>query len=209
MPGNDILTKATLETARRALRRRDPELRLWIDRIGTVSLRRARPYFVALCRSVVSQQLAAAAARTIYGRFQDLCGGALTPEAVLSQSEDDLRACGLSTQKLTYLRSIAEEFESGELRGARFGSMTNEDIIAKLTRIKGVGVWTAEMFLIFSVGRPDVFSIGDLALRNAVQRVVGKKLTHKQIETVAERWAPYRSVASLYLWKIAHWKAPE
>ncbi len=201
------LTRETLRKGRAALRANDPRLGRWMDRIGEVGLRRQRPYFNALCRSIISQQVAAAAARTICGRFEAMFdSGKPNPAELLRFRPSRLRAAGLSRQKAEYLRALATEFHAGDLRRARFGALPNEEIIERLTRVKGIGRWTAEMFLIFSVGRIDVFSPGDLALRAGVARVVGRELSPPECAREAERWAPYRSVASLYLWRISHWK---
>ena len=202
------LTHETLDRGTRHLRRTDPRLGAWIDRIGRVDLRRHNHQFGALCRAIVSQQLAAKAAATIYRRFLELLATRYPkPREVLAQSESDLRACGLSTQKIRYLRALAEEFDDGSLRNVRLSDLSDEDVVRRLTVVPGVGVWTAEMFLIFSLGRLDVFSVGDLALRAGVERVESSgSLTHEEILAVSERWSPYRSVASLYLWKIAHWR---
>lgn len=202
-----LLTAATLEEGTRALRRKDPALRQWIDRVGPVKLRRHRHRFGALCRGICSQQLAAKAAATIHARFVALFSPARTPDPrrLLELDRSDLRACGLSKQKMKYLRALASAFHEGRLGKLRFSRLHDEEIVDALVEVPGIGVWTAEMFLIFSVGRADVFSVGDLALRNGVERVVGRQMTHREIEETAERWSPYRSVACLYLWKIAHW----
>jgi len=202
------LNLKTLDEGTRALRRGDPRLGAWIDRVGSVGLRRQRPYFVALCRSIISQQLASKAAATIYSRFRDLFPGGKNPDAatLLALSKLQLRGCGLSRQKIRYLRALAAEFNEGQLGRVRLARLSDQEVIRLLTELPGIGVWTAEMFLIFALGRLDIFSVGDLALRVGVQRVVGRSLTRGQIEKVATRWSPYRSVASLYLWKISHWK---
>ncbi len=201
------LNRATLAEGERSLRERDRRLAGWMDRVGPVGLRRQRQRFNSLCCSIISQQLAGKAARTIYRRFSELFDdGRPRPDALLALSDSALRGCGLSRMKVRFLRSLATEFDSGALRNARLGALSDDEVIRRLTRIDGIGVWTAEMFLIFSLGRPDVFSIGDLGLRTGVQRVERRDLDNKQIVSVARRWSPYRTVASLYLWKIAHWK---
>ncbi len=107
---------------------------------------------------------------------------------------------------MEYLRALAHEFHEGNLRNARLSTLSDEEVVDRLVQIPGIGTWTAEMFLIFSLGRLDVFSVGDLALRVGVERVTRRKLTPEQSVEIARRWSPYRSVASLYLWKIAHWE---
>lgn len=202
------LTRETLADGIRELRSRDPRLGRWMDRVGKIELRRQRHQFGALCRSIIAQQLSSTAAKTIIGRFLKLFEPASKPDPItlLAINDHKLRACGLSRQKLDYLKGIAREFRDGDLSRVRLGTLSDDEAVERLTRLHGVGTWTAEMFLIFSLGRRDVFSIGDLGLRSGVQRVEGRALTNAQILRVAERWAPYRSVASLYLWKIAHWK---
>lgn len=201
------LTRQNLAAATAALRRKDPRLGVWMDRVGPVGLRRQAHQFGALCRSVISQQLAAGAAATIHRRFVAAFAPARlpSPERLLELTTADLRACGLSLRKLEYLRGLAREFHQGDLRRARLGTLSNDEVVERLTRLDGIGRWTAEMFLIFSLGRPDVFAVGDLALRKGVERVVGRPLEPRQIEAQARLWSPYRSVASFYLWRIAHW----
>lgn len=208
------LTRESLAEGARVLHRADPRLGRWIrliDSNGGVGLRRQRHQFGALCRSIIAQQLAAKAAKSISARFVALFEPDRnpSPEKLLALPDDRLRACGLSRSKLDYLQSLAREFDVGCLRQVRLGALADDEVVELLTRVRGIGVWTAEMFLIFSLGRRDVFSVGDLALRTGVQRVVGRELDHREIARVAERWSPYRSVASLYLWKISHWDGEE
>lgn len=207
MKGILRLTRESLRQGANELRRRDPRLGSWIQRIGEVELRRHRHHFGALCRSIISQQLGAQAARAIHRRFVDLFFPMIKPDParLLQMEPASLRACGLSERKAQYLRSLAGEFHAGSLARAGLGTLEDEQVIARLTLLPGVGRWTAEMFLIFSLGRLDVFSVGDLALRNAVERVVGRELKPRAIEKIAGGWSPYRSVASLYLWQVAHW----
>jgi DNA-3-methyladenine glycosylase II len=205
--GRQLLTRESLNVGVRALKRKDRALGQWMERIGTVPLRRQRHQFGALCRAILSQQVAAAAARTIHTRFLATQAPARnpTPQGVLQTTEVALRACGISGRKARYLHALAQAFDDGPLAGVRLSRLDDPEVVARLTEVPGVGVWTAEMFLIFSLGRADVFSVGDLALRTGVQRVVGRNLEASEIEQVAERWSPHRSVASLYLWKIAHY----
>ncbi|NIR30572.1 MAG: DNA-3-methyladenine glycosylase 2 family protein [Gammaproteobacteria bacterium] len=202
------LTRASFVEGARELRARDRRLRQWIDRIGPVPLRRQPSQFAALCRAVIAQQVSAAAARAIYRRVRAEFAPARVPSAggLLDLDAGTLRACGLSQPKVRYLRAIAWEFEHGRLRGRYLGRLPDEDVVAILTSLPGVGIWTAEMFLIFGLGRRDVFSSRDLALRVGVQRVEERSLSAEEVDRVATRWAPYRSIASLYLWRIAHWK---
>jgi len=205
------LTRATLAEGVGVLSRRDPALGRWMRAIGPVTLRRSPSQFGALCRSVIAQQVSAGAARTIHARLCACFAPARGPDParLLALDEAELRACGLSRQKIRYLRAIAEAYHRGALRGARLGCCPDEEVVHRLTRLPGVGPWTAEMFLIFSLGRPDVFTVRDLALCNGVRRLRGRALEPARIERVAARWSPWRSVASLYLWRIAHWRGDE
>lgn len=207
----DALTRETLLAGARSLRASDARLGAWIDRIGPVGLRRQRHRFGALCRAIISQQLGAGAARSIHRRFLKLFAPARSPDpaALLRIHGRRLRSCGLSTRKVEYLRGLGEAFVSGDLSRLKLSRLGDEEVIEALTRLRGVGRWTAEMFLIFSLGRLDVFSAGDLALVTAAGRVEGRSLSPKAAARVAERWSPYRSVASLYLWKVAHWRGEE
>lgn len=204
------LTRETLAEGTRVLRERDPRLGRWIERVGPVGLRRQRHQLGALCRSIVSQQLGAGAAKAIHRRFLDLFAPDRfpSPERLLELPAARLRACGLSARKVDYLRALARELHTGSLRRTRLGALPDAEVVEVLTRLPGIGVWTAEMFLIFSLGRLDVFAVGDLALREGVRRVEGRDLSPAEVVDAARRWAPYRSVASLYLWRIAHWKEP-
>ena len=166
---------------------------------------RARPAeaYGALLRSIVGQQLSTKAARTIYGRLTELYDGAPpTPEQLLATDPDDLRGVGLSRAKGTYLRSLAEHVVSGELQLERLADLPDDEVSAQLTAVKGLGQWTADMFLIFHLRRPDVLPVGDLGIRRAVQVAYGlEELPAKaRLEEIAEPWRPYRSLACLYLW---------
>jgi DNA-3-methyladenine glycosylase II len=203
----EILTRKTLPIGAQALRHQDPVLGEWMDRVGPVTLRRHRHRFGALCRAICSQQVAKKSAETVYGRFLLHFAPQREPDParLLLLSAETLRACGLSGVKAKYLHALAEAFHSGELRGLKFSHLDDQQIIDALITVPGLGIWSAQMFLIFSIGRADIFSVGDLALRNAVQRVMGCDMTPQEIAHAATRWSPYRSIASLYLWKIAHW----
>lgn len=207
-PPGPRLTRATLVEGSEWLRARDRRLGAWMERVGDVGLRRQPHQFGALCRSILSQQLAARAAATIHGRFIELFAPSRrpSPEGVLALSDVSLRACGLSTQKIRSVRALASEWAKGELGRVRLSSLSDEEVIARLTDLPGIGRWTAEMFLIFALGRPDVFAAGDLALRTGIGRIEKRDaLTPRDAEQIAARWSPWRSVASLYLWRIAHW----
>ena len=167
---------------------------------------RGRPAeaYGALLRSIVGQQLSTKAARTIYGRLADLYGGAApTPEQLLATDPEALRRVGLSRAKASYLRSLAEHALSGELELDRLTELPDAEVSAQLTAVKGLGQWTADMFLIFHLRRPDVLPVGDLGIRRAVQFAyeLDELPDAKALAQIAEPWRPHRSLACLYLWR--------
>jgi DNA-3-methyladenine glycosylase II len=193
-----------MEDALRLLRRRDPALKQIISQVGPYAMSYHPPTFHSLVRSIVYQQLSGKAAATIFGRFQNACGvRTLKPEAVLGLPEEQMRAAGLSGQKARYVRDLALKTASGEVRFGSHKRMTDEEIIAELTRVKGVGVWTVQMFLMFALRRQDVFPVLDLGVRNGMQKVYGLNASakHPEYEAIAEKWRPYRSIGSWYMWR--------
>jgi DNA-3-methyladenine glycosylase II len=185
------------------LKKSDAILASIIARVGACQITYREPTFEMLARAIVFQQLSGKAARTIYGRLEEAAGGKLTPEAIQNLSVGEMRRCGLSRQKLGYIRDLAEHALSGKVDFARLPEMSDEEVIAALTDIKGVGVWTAHMFLIFSLRRPNVLPTGDLGIRTAIQRAWRKRKppTPKQVEQIAKDWHPYCSYAAWYLWR--------
>jgi DNA-3-methyladenine glycosylase II len=186
------------------LKRSDPILAAIIERVGPCQMTYTEPIFESLARSIVYQQLSGKAAATIFGRFLSASGGTpLTPKKVLRLSFEEMRALGLSTQKATYVRDLAEKTAAKEVVFEKFQSMTNDEIMASLTQVKGIGVWTVQMFLMFSLRRPDVLPCGDLGIRNAVQKAYGLEspATVTQIEQIGTTWRPYCTIASWYLWR--------
>jgi len=206
------LTAEEVVRARRLLMRRDPVLAAIIKRHGECGLRTARgsDIFNGLIQSIISQQLSTKAAATIYKRFVALLpdGGNPAPAHVLPLDDAALRAVGLSRQKISYLRDLSQKILDGSLQPAMLGDLPDEAVIEALTRVKGVGRWTAEMILIFRLLRPDVLPVGDLGIVKAIQRAYGLKKTPdaKRMLKIAEPWRPYRSVASWYLWRSLEWK---
>ncbi len=167
---------------------------------------RARPSdaYGALLRSIVGQQLSTKAARTIYERLTGLYdGGAPSPQQILDTDPDELRAVGLSRAKAKYLRSLAEHVLSGDLELERLTKLPDDEVSEQLTAVKGLGQWTADMFLIFHLRRPDVLPVGDLGIRRAAQLSYGlEELPDPaELEKIAEPWRPHRSLACLYLWQ--------
>jgi DNA-3-methyladenine glycosylase II len=170
---------------------------------GLAAAQRA-DHFSALVRAIVGQQLSTKAAATIHRRLIALVGDvAATPASVACLTDDQLRSVGLSRQKTAYLRDLCAKVAGGVVHLDALERMTDDDVIAELTTIKGVGRWTAEMFLMFRLHRPDVLPVGDLGIVNAVKNVYGlrKKPTAARIMQIGEAWRPYRSVASWYLWR--------
>lgn len=185
------------------LKMSDPVLAAIIDRVGPCRVAYTDPVFGSLVRSIVYQQLSGKAAGTIFRRLLEATGDPVTPEAILRLSFDEMRAIGLSRQKASYISDLAEKTAAEEVIFAKFPRMTNDQIIERLTSVKGIGVWTAQMFLMFSLRRPDVLPCGDLGIRNAVQKAYKLKgpATPAKIEEIGTPWRPYCSIASWYLWR--------
>jgi DNA-3-methyladenine glycosylase II len=161
------------------------------------------PRFHSLAEAIVYQQLHGKAAATIFKRLTDLAGEPLTPQGILKLSEQQMRGVGLSKQKLSYLRDLAAKTHSGELDFARLPDLPDEEVITQLTQVKGIGVWTAHMFLMFALRRPDVLPTGDLGIQMAIRKHYRKRALPKpkHMEKIAKSWSPYRSVACWYLWR--------
>ncbi|TDB38203.1 MAG: DNA-3-methyladenine glycosylase 2 family protein [Actinobacteria bacterium] len=180
----------------------DPILGALIDRVGPISQRLENDGFNSLASAIVSQQLSDKAASTIWGRVETALGG-VTPESIIAADTDTLRGAGLSGSKTSFLRDLAERTLDGRLDIGRLGALPDDDIVAELTAVKGIGRWTAEMYLIFSLGRPDVLAIDDGAVRATVGWMYGFEGTASRDEVafIGEPWRPYRTAASLYLWR--------
>jgi len=191
------------------LRGADDTLRQIVDERGPLdpeARMRGRPTdpYGALLRSIVGQQLSTNAARSIYARLTDQFEGrAPTPQELLDADPEAIRSAGLSRPKVNYLRSLAEHVISGELELDRLHELSDEEVTREVTAVKGLGQWTADMFLIWHLGRPDVLPVGDLGVRRAVERAYGLEAlpSAEELERLGERWAPYRSLAALYLWE--------
>ena len=196
-----------------ALAASDPKMAALIERVGEIDLatrlrrrKEERPAdaYGALLRAIVGQQLSTKAARTIYLRVLDLFDGTTpSPERLLEASEADLRGAGLSGRKVEYIRDLASHVLSGELELERLDELADEEAIEEIVAVRGLGRWTAEMFLIFHLERPDVLSGGDLGIRKAVQVEYGleEMPTPERVLEIGEPWSPHRSLASLYLWE--------
>jgi DNA-3-methyladenine glycosylase II len=186
---------------------KDPILHTLIQKYEPFVWTATGDLFYDLLDAIVSQQLSVKAAATIFGRFTDLMKkrsgeDKITPQSILETPDDELRAVGFSRGKVVYTKSLAQAIIEKSLDLERLPSLADEEVIAELIKVKGIGRWTAEMIMIFSLHRPDVFSVGDLGLRTAVSRLYGiERENLKAIEKLSEAWSPYRSFASRYLWK--------
>jgi DNA-3-methyladenine glycosylase II len=205
------------------LKKSDPVMRALIERIGPCRIQFGPPEFHSLAEAIVYQQLNGKAAETIFKRFAALAGEPLTPEGIVKLSDEQMRGAGLSKQKSAYLKDLAAKTSSGLLDFARLPQLPDVEVVEHLTQVKGIGVWTAQMFLMFSLKRENVLPTGDFGVRMAMHRhyldVQRAKTTRKssaakrarqrkiklprpeQMEKIAKRWEPYRSVACWYLWR--------
>jgi DNA-3-methyladenine glycosylase II len=185
------------------LRKADPVLSDIITKVGPSRMNYDEPAFASLAEAIVYQQLHGKAAATIFKRLTDLTGLPLMPPGILKLSEEQMRSAGLSKQKLSYLRDLATKSHSGEVNFARLPDLPDEEVVKHLTRIKGIGVWTAHMFLMFSLRRPNVLPTGDLGIQMAIRKHYRKRKLPKpaQMEKIAKPWEPFRSVACWYLWR--------
>ncbi len=190
------------DRAKRSLARKDPVMAGIIRTHRNVFLARRGEPFMTLARAIVGQQISVKAAQSVWDRLM-LCTGAATPEAVLAQDRKALRACGLSDRKTEYIADLAQHFADGAIHVQRWPEMSDEEIIAELVEVRGIGRWTAEMFLIFNLLRPDVFPIDDLGVQKAIRVAYfkGRKVPLGRMTKLAEGWRPWRSVATWYLWR--------
>jgi DNA-3-methyladenine glycosylase II len=185
------------------LKKSDPVLRAIIDRVGPCRMEFGPAEFCSLAEAIVYQQLNGKAAVTIFKRFAALAGEPLTPEGILKLSDEQLRGVGLSKQKSAYLKDLAAKTASGALDFSRLPELSDEEVITHLTQVKGIGVWTAHMFLIFSLRRPNVLPTGDYGVQVAMKKHYRKRKLPKpkDMEKIARAWEPYRSVACWYMWR--------
>jgi DNA-3-methyladenine glycosylase II len=189
------------------LKKVDPALGRVIDQIGSFKGWPASvgTHFDAVCRSIVFQQLSGKAAGTIHGRFQGLYGGRTPlPAELVSTSDEQLRSIGLSRQKSSYLKDLGSRVALGQLSIETLHELTDEEIISALTAVKGIGRWTAQMFLMFRLGRPDVLPDLDLGVQKGMQKTyrLRKLPTPERVKKIGARWAPYRTVGSWYMWRL-------
>lgn len=193
----------TPEAALIHLRAADPVLASIIERVGAYAMQYHEPTFRALVRSIVFQQLHGKAARAIFDRLQQRAGGEITPESILKLRPAQMRALGLSKQKLTYIRDLARKTRDGVVEFKKFPQMSDDEVIAELVQVKGIGEWTAHMFLMFALRRPNVLPTGDYGVRSAMRKAYGMKVMPKPrtMQRIAKCWHPYCSVASWYMWR--------
>src|SRR6202521_741675 len=185
------------------LKKSDPVLRSIIERVGPCRMEFGPAEFASLAEAIVYQQLNGKAAVTILKRFAALAGEPLTPEGILKLTDQQLRSVGLSKQKSAYLKDLAAKTADGLLNFSRLPELTDEQVIQHLTQVKGVGVWTAHMFLMFSLRRPNVLPTGDYGVQVAIRKHYKKRKLPKpkDMEKIAKAWEPYRSVACWYMWR--------
>ena len=181
----------------------DPVLAAVIAKVGPCGMEFGPPEFHSLAEAIVYQQLNGKAAVTIFKRFAALAGDPLTPEGILKLTDQQMRSAGLSKQKTSYLQDMSERARRGDLDFSRLHEFTDEEVIAHLTQVKGVGVWTAHMFLMFTLKRPNVLPTGDFGIRMAMKKLYRKRKmpTPEQMAKIAKAWEPHRSVACWYLWR--------
>lgn len=185
------------------LKKCDPVLRAIIERVGPCRMEFGVPEFSSLAEAIVYQQLNGRAAVTIFKRFAELAGDPITPESTLKLSDEQLRSVGLSKQKSTYLKDLAAKTASGLLDFSCLPDLSDDKVIEHLTQVKGIGVWTAHMFLMFSLRRPNILPTGDYGVQVALKKHYKKRKLPKpkDMEKIARAWEPYRSVACWYMWR--------
>jgi DNA-3-methyladenine glycosylase II len=185
------------------LKKSDPVLAAIMERVGPCRMQFGEPNFHSLAEAILYQQLNGKAAETIFNRFTDLAGNPLTPEGILKLTDAQMRGVGLSKQKTAYLRDLSEKTKAGLLEFERLPELSEHEVIERLTQVKGIGVWTAHMFLMFTLRRPDILPTGDYGVQAAIKKHYRKRKWPKPavMEKIAKPWAPYRSIACWYLWK--------
>jgi len=185
---------------------RDKDLKTLIDHFGVITLKRRRNYFKSLLRSIIHQQLSGKAARTIENRFLELYNGNRypTPEEVLKTPAEAIQNVGISRMKTEYIRGLAKIIDDGDIRLEKLSELSNDEVGNVLKEVKGIGQWTVDMFLIFSLNRPDVFPLNDLGIQKGLMLLLGRQkiLSRESMLSHSKKWKPYRTLASLYLWKI-------
>lgn len=200
---NFQLTASQLEVALDEIARRDKHIAAALEKVGYPEERRmGEPSFEHFLRIIVGQQLSVKAAATIFGRFEAALQGDFQPERVLALSDEELRALGLSRQKIAYARGLSQAVLEGSLVPAALAELPDDEVMAQITRLKGFGRWSAEMFLLFSLGRPDVWPADDLAIQAGLHRIknMRKRPDRKRTDAVAKPWRPYRGAVAIFVW---------
>ncbi|MBZ5581745.1 MAG: DNA-3-methyladenine glycosylase [Acidobacteriia bacterium] len=192
-----------MEQAILHLKGSDPVLSELIERVGEYRIAFREPDFATLVRSITGQQLSGRVAAVIFARLAEATAGKITPASVLKLRPSRMRSLGYSGQKIAYIRDLARLARDGVVVFEELPSLSDQEVIERLTQVKGIGVWTVHMFLIFALRRPDVLPTGDLGIRAAIRKAYGLDELPKpsEIESMAERWKPYCTVASWYLWR--------
>ena len=188
--------------AKRTLSKKDSVLRKIIKKYNKGFLATKNNPFFSLCRTIVGQQISTKAADSIWAKFEKKCKNKINPSVILKTPSRSLKSAGLSRQKIEYIKSTATFFIETKYTNKNLSSMEDDDLKNKLITIKGIGPWTIDMILIFSLGRPDVFPVGDLAIRKGFNILFKKEHTEKQMINEAKNWKPYRTIFSWYLWRV-------
>lgn len=197
------LTASHLESALDAVARRDKHIAAALEKVGYPEARRlGEPSYEHFLRIIAGQQLSVKAAATIFGRLETALEGDFRPERVLAMSDEDLRALGLSRQKIGYARGLSRAVQDGTLVPTALADLPDDEVIEQITRLKGFGRWSAEMFLLFSLGRPDVWPADDLAIQAGLHRIknMRKRPDRKKTDAVARPWRPYRGAVAIFVW---------
>lgn len=205
------MEQVTLWTGGKRKLRKDPDFGPWVAQVGVIRVPESREEpFVYLARSIIYQQLAGAAARTIHGRFVEALKGEVTPAKALRVRETTLRKAGLSAAKAAAVRDLATKVRSGEVEVGELEEQSNEEIVRRLTLVKGIGPWTAQMYLMFRLHRPDVWPVLDLGVRSGLKKILGldAALGPKDMEPLGERYRPWRSAAAFYCWRALENELP-
>ncbi len=196
-----------LDTAKelKHLRNSDPKMGKLIDLIGDYTLSLRTDFYRSLIRTIIGQQLSFKAARTIWGRLERELGE-VSPEHVLVIPDEKLRSIGLSRQKITYAKHLSDMVLNGEIDLDTMNNLSDEEVMGSLIKVKGIGRWSAEMFMIFSLGRLDILSVDDVGLKRAIQWLyeLSEQPNKERMQKIGEAWQPYRTIASLYLWEVVN-----
>lgn len=167
----------------------------------TLKPRKKSEYFEDLVDAIVQQQLSLAAAATIFKRVKENLGGEVVPDKILRKRDETLRKCGLSYSKVSFIKDLSKKVKSGELKLNKLAKLSDEEVMEELVAVKGIGKWTAEMFLMFALGRPDIFPVDDMGLQNAFKKLTKRNMKPEKMERFAFRWKPHRTIASWYIWR--------